>query len=371
MRFVTSVKRLEVQEGRRLIAVSDVHAHPHLLVGLLQKVQFSGGDLLILVGDLLARGPDSLGALRYAMALCQAGRACALLGNVDAWLLSLVIEDGDDADTAFFSRMRKATEWYGSSFFGELCGELGLLVESIDDVPEAKREIRQAFAEELEFMLTLPTILETERFTFVHGGLPDGDIESLEGTNAIPYLKNDAFADKGICFDKYLVVGHWPASLYSARFPRHNPYLHDKQRIISIDGGIGIKQDGQLNALIIPGKDGEPFTFAAYDDLPKKTARADQAASEQSIYIKFPDNAIRVISREDSFSLVEHISSGDRLSVPNQFIYEEDGQTHCKDVTDYRVPVQKGDALSVVMETAYGTLVKKDGVTGWYDGELS
>src|SRR5580692_7866895 len=48
--------------GRTLI-VGDVHGCRAELEALLDVIRFTTGDQLVLVGDLLARGPDSLGVL--------------------------------------------------------------------------------------------------------------------------------------------------------------------------------------------------------------------------------------------------------------------------------------------------------------------
>lgn len=50
----------------RTIIVGDVHGCSGELARLLDKVRFSSGDRLVFVGDLVARGPDSLGALDIA-----------------------------------------------------------------------------------------------------------------------------------------------------------------------------------------------------------------------------------------------------------------------------------------------------------------
>jgi len=47
----------------RTIIVGDVHGCRSELEGLLDRVAFASGDRLVLVGDLVARGPDSLGVL--------------------------------------------------------------------------------------------------------------------------------------------------------------------------------------------------------------------------------------------------------------------------------------------------------------------
>jgi len=52
--------------GARTIVVGDVHGCRIELEALLDRVQFAGGDRLVFVGDLVARGPDSLGVLDVA-----------------------------------------------------------------------------------------------------------------------------------------------------------------------------------------------------------------------------------------------------------------------------------------------------------------
>jgi hypothetical protein len=50
----------------RTIIVGDVHGCRRELEQLLDRTRFSSGDRLVLVGDLIARGPDSLGVLAVA-----------------------------------------------------------------------------------------------------------------------------------------------------------------------------------------------------------------------------------------------------------------------------------------------------------------
>jgi hypothetical protein len=50
----------------RTIIIGDVHGCRSELEALLDRVAFTSGDRLVLVGDLVARGPDSLGVLDVA-----------------------------------------------------------------------------------------------------------------------------------------------------------------------------------------------------------------------------------------------------------------------------------------------------------------
>jgi hypothetical protein len=50
----------------RTIIIGDVHGCRRELEGLLDRIGFRSGDRLVFVGDLIARGPDSLGVLDVA-----------------------------------------------------------------------------------------------------------------------------------------------------------------------------------------------------------------------------------------------------------------------------------------------------------------
>lgn len=74
----------------RTIIVGDVHGCPDELVHLLEQVRFDTGDRLVFVGDLVARGPDSLGVLDVV----HEKGALLVRGNHEAKLL-LAKQRGD------------------------------------------------------------------------------------------------------------------------------------------------------------------------------------------------------------------------------------------------------------------------------------
>src|SRR5450755_2952250 len=54
------------KKAGRTILVGDVHGCSWELETLLDRITFGSGDRLVFVGDLVARGPDSLGVLDVA-----------------------------------------------------------------------------------------------------------------------------------------------------------------------------------------------------------------------------------------------------------------------------------------------------------------
>jgi hypothetical protein len=67
--LVSGQLRIGDQRTRRLIIVGDVHGHLPELNRLLDKIGFDkeAGDHIILVGDLVNKGPDSAGVVQFAM----------------------------------------------------------------------------------------------------------------------------------------------------------------------------------------------------------------------------------------------------------------------------------------------------------------
>jgi diadenosine tetraphosphatase ApaH/serine/threonine PP2A family protein phosphatase len=70
----------------RTLIVGDVHGCFDELLALLARAHRTPADRVVLVGDLVAKGPDSLGVIRWA----RASGAEAVLGNHDAHVLRAV-----------------------------------------------------------------------------------------------------------------------------------------------------------------------------------------------------------------------------------------------------------------------------------------
>ena len=158
-----------------------------------------------------------------------------------------------------------------------------------------------------------------------------------------------------------------------------------KMALLDISGGIAtlekglnaggtatlrLKDDGKLNALIIPEAGSDAFAFESWDPFPERRAKTAQRGSETSYYIRWGDNKVQVLSRGAEFSRVRHVRTGYEMDVLTRFLKGEGEFVRVNDSTDYVPPVAPGDALRVVAETSRGYLVKRGGVSGWYYGEL-
>ncbi len=380
------VIRPHIEPGRRVVAVSDVHGCLPFLKGVLDKARFSPDDVLILVGDLLEKGKESLATLRYVLELGKTHTVYTLCGNCD-YIDLMFLEGGNPGDSAFFimnarlgspagltgvdERIWPALRyWRERSVLIQMAMEGGLpLPRGTEDLPALRAALLRRFPEETGFLLNLPTILEAGNFIFVHGGVPRED--RLEELDAYPCMKNDDFLGQGRSFRKWVVVGHWPVTLYDPHIQCSAPLIDRERHIASIDGGCVLKLDGQLNALIIPDINGDALDCTWYDGLPRLTALDPQEASANPLNIRWSDSVVEPLGEEGDCVLVRHPASGRELWLPRDFVSVwRDGKTHTEDATDYRLPVSPGDALALVRKTRRGCLVKKGGTTGWYHGRI-
>ena len=87
------------QSARRLVVIGDVHGHIMELRKLLEKIGFdrTAGDHLILVGDLINKGPDSAAVVQLAMDL---GADAVRGNNEDRVLLASATMKSNQASTA-------------------------------------------------------------------------------------------------------------------------------------------------------------------------------------------------------------------------------------------------------------------------------
>jgi protein phosphatase len=316
----------------------------------------------VLLGDMLEKGQDSLALLRHIMELCRTHTVYPVCGNCDG-LVTRFFET-DELDEIFYPfYLPKHPE----SILRQLAREGGF--DQTDDLPKLRQDLREAFPDIRGWLRELPTILETEHLVFVHGGVPS--LEGMEKLDKWHCMKNDDFLGQNHAFSKWVVVGHWPVTLYHPHVPSAAPIILRDRKIVSIDGGCVLKLDGQLNALILPSEESEDFTWQAWDGLPTVRALDDQEASTQSVNVRWGRSRLEMVEEGEELSLCRHLESGTVLPILNRYLRHSPDGLWCEDSTNYALPVSKGDILTLVARTKTGTLCKKSGVTGWYYGRIS
>lgn len=360
MKMGVKIERPKIRANCRVIAISDIHGDLKALKKLLLKVNFQESDVLVLVGDIVEKGSESLATLRYVMELSKTHTVYSICGNCDAICMEL-LKDERNEDLLRYIISRENT------LVGDMCRILGISIHRDLDMLSVKHILREAFKEEIDYIYNLPHIIEMGAYVFAHAAVFPGHMENMKPSQV---MRADAFMEQGFRFEKYHVLGHWPVVLYCRSIADCNPRIDHEKKIISIDGGNVLKRDGQLNALIIPDINQEEFTYDYVDLLRKARILNTQEIGVGSYNIPWIDNKVQILRREREFTYCEHKSSGYKMWIPNDYLNEAKDGWHTEDISDYQIPVTYGDIVSVTEDTSRGYLIKKDGVCGWYYGML-
>lgn len=345
--------------GRRIVAISDIHASLDLLLKLLEKVKLDDRDLLVFDGDYINRGPKSLETVRFLMRLIkERGNTVILKGNIER-LGEWYLRRGRIEDIIPHLSDHK------KNLLIDWANEAGFDHVGYDNLELMRPILAKQFAAEAEFIRDLPFGLETESFIFVHAGIaPEGDWkESSEQT----ILKNDGYLASGKNpTDKTVIVGHMPVWNLPESGSSNCPLFYPDRRIIGIDGGTGVKSFSQLNALLI--EDGH-ITWEFADDAPTVRARTDWSPSVQNEFLKFswPNYFLEIVERGEEFSRCR-ICGSDRVGmVKNEHITLENGKPcFSANSTPLLLECTTGEELYLLDRCGGYCMVKKaSGDMGW------
>ncbi len=357
-----NILRLNIPGNRRILVVSDIHGNLEYFKGLLAKVGFCDNDELIIAGDFLEKGPHSLETLRYIMSLAARGNVHPLCGNCDDWCtIFSATEQMDEHIMEYILTKKRGILW-------DMLNAAGLDLFEIGSFTACKETLARKFPAEWRFLTELPHAIETENFIFTHAGMDER--KPLDAHTVDELFRVDHFMTLGRSFDKWVVVGHYPVQLYGTDKVCANPVVDREHKIISIDGACVLKDDGQLNAFIIPHKFSETFSFAAYDSFPERVVLDEQKAGDKSYYIRWGDSHVKVLQRGEEFSRCRHVRTGYEMDILTKYLFTDNEYTDCNDCTDCVLELHPGDIVRVVEETSRGYFVKHGGWSGWYFGEL-
>lgn len=354
-------KTIQIPDTKRLLVCSDLHGNLTRFQNLLASIPYTCDDILIIVGDICEKGNNSLGLVRYLMTLAKQREVYITMGNCDT-----IYDDVCDetyADEEHEEQLRNYLLWRKHSLLNEMSEELHYTLDKTTNMKEWKALIRTHFAEELAFLNSFPLILETQDFYFAHAGLPHTNLATCTPQECLTtpsFLSQNTYV-----FDKTLIVGHWPVSLYHAHYMKLSPIFDREHHVIAIDGGNVIKKEGQINMLLIQkGK----FSYTSMDELPTIIAQDAQQAKRGGKQIIYQDAQVYRIKEEDDCTLCEHVSSHYQCWIPTTYLYEQEGKWFCEDFSDYDLDVQPNDTLKLIIKTKKGCYVKKDSTCGWYYG---
>lgn len=211
-------------------AIGDIHGEHDLFLELLEHFD-SNTQQLVLLGDLLDRGPNSKQCLLLGQKLVEEKQAIYLRGNHEQIFLNFLQEPDKYFDNYMLNGGGKTIE---SLFYPGIS----------EDFPpdEVALLTKMHYAELIDFLEHLPYYYEWEKYIFVHAGV-DLSLEDWHTTalNDFIWIREKFHLAKNNT-DKTIVFGHTPT-----------PDLHGDGKTTDLwikDGKIGIDGAGAYGGTI-------------------------------------------------------------------------------------------------------------------------
>lgn len=228
------------------------------------------------------------------------------------------------------------------------------------EMDEFCHRIRQAFLPELQFLADLPHVLVSPDRIYAHAAIMD---EEHFGSDFREVMTTPFFLHTDKQFSKPVVVGHMPVSEYRNRVIDFSPVFDPARNIWSIDGGNVVKKSGQLNAVIFQGRN---VTTVSADDLEQAVVLKDTDPGVQIPFaMSWNHRDISVLDHAGEQSLVHSDWLRRSFWVPDAFV--QSGSV--SEYTNYRMPAQAGERVSVVLRCQGQVLVKHNSILGWMEAE--
>ena len=211
------------------------------------------------------------------------------------------------------------------------------------------------------FILSLPTIIETDKLLFAHASITD--YNNMEKLDYQEVLKYDYFMRKDFFLPKRLIVGHYPSVAYCTDHCNLRPISDYNKNITSIDGGYTAKIGGQLNCYIIENEETLKESFDYVDDLPKAIALRDDLGKQPTVIAIWDREEFEVLEKGENSSICK--VNGETLEIPNDFVYFQRNKYYCADYTNEILPISKDEIIKIVIEYDDYYFCKKDDVLGF------
>lgn len=232
------INTARVPAGRRIYAIGDVHGRNDLLKALLRQILQDDHDRgeadtqIILLGDLVDRGPDSSGVIDTALALKDwRPNTRFLAGNHEEVFLD-AIHSGDPKILRFFIRIG---------------GESTILSYPITRSEYLKLDMEQLTArlpelipqQHIEFLEGFENQIVVGDYVFVHAGIRPGVPLDQQKIKDLRWIR-DGFLDHRGDLEKVVIFGH---TIYDE--------VEERGSRIGID--TGAYDSGKLTAIGLEG----------------------------------------------------------------------------------------------------------------------
>lgn len=192
-KVVEPTRSFAIPEGRRVYAIGDIHGRDDLFAELIDRIRKDNASrspvtvTLILLGDLIDRGPQSAEVVERAIGLhTEFPDTRLLIGNHEECFLAALT--GDVRRLRYF--MRIGGEATVRSYWGD---DTSLTEASFDEV--AKRLPALVPAAHVEFLGSGEDVIEIGDYVFVHAGIRPGVPLEKQSLADLRWIRDDFLED--------------------------------------------------------------------------------------------------------------------------------------------------------------------------------
>ena len=194
--------------GNRVWVVGDVHGHLATLRALMHRLNLGEEDRVVLLGDMIDRGPDSAGVIEY---IREHPQILAIKGNHEQMAIQSLQSTSIELNSVWMSKG-------GASTWGSY------IVAAKGDLHRAKL----SFAEDCAWLADLPSHIVLEDWRLVHAGYhPRIDLEEQDEKTLL-WVRGAFFKHKEAIDEKRTIIfGHTPTT----KFKKSGQIAYSKNRL--------------------------------------------------------------------------------------------------------------------------------------------
>lgn len=347
---------IDFDQNKRVLALSDPHGNYHLVNELLKRNNYNQEkDYLIILGDLATKGPYPLKTLRYFMKLALKQNVYIIMGNCDESEF-LVLEK---ENIEYFEIYLNSKSSLVKDMYQELKTKTNLDNKSLK---ELQKIIKENYLEEINFIKNLPHLIITKDFIFTHARVPK--IINIENDSYKLYVGGRNFYQDGHQNKQTVISGHMPVNIFKTNESNDNILFLPDRKMIFIDGGMIVRNGGQINLLAIDLKTNKTYQLDYISGLEKKDVIKEQTNYWFEKGTSWPFYKIKVLKKEKYFSICLIEEKNEISHIKNEYIIND--QMTIDNCPGNLINVKKGDIVEIIDDTTEGyALVKKDGAVGW------
>lgn len=223
--------------------IGDIHGCYNLLTSILTKWN-PVEEQLVILGDYIDRGPDSLKVIQKIMQLSRDYDVVTLSGNHERLLLSWLEKPEELSEYYFNPKVGGAATV--QSFYNDPTFNIATTTLS---VKEMVGKIQKDHSKIVEFLKSLRRFYLWEPFLFVHAGISSA-VENFRDTKEEDfYWIREEFYNVPHKAKEIVVFGHTPTVLLNEN-KSSDIWISSCQKKLGIDGGGAIFERGQLHGVV-------------------------------------------------------------------------------------------------------------------------